>query len=256
MQQTKSFVLALALFAALPFAADAQSGGRNSPPGQKCRAEGGTSNSRACRERYGSRNDRVADRDDRDTDRRRRNTSNGSLCLDRDRDGYCEGRTGSEANTCRDSDRDGICDWRENGASTTTGRCADLDADGICDSRDACIDRNRDGRCDGTSSGSTTGNDGRWWEIMSGRPAGSLPLMVVAQRFANGERPSTVRTWLGTNDVRVRSYDRNRDGRAESVTWLDRSGQVLQVWQGVNADGRADRVSVYQGGKVTRVVQN
>jgi hypothetical protein len=64
-----------------------------------------------------------------------------------------------------------------------------------------------------------------------------------------------VRQWLGTYDVRVRYTDRNRDGRVESATWLSPSGTVMQVWQDVNNDGRADRVRLYERGRLVRTIQ-
>lgn len=255
MKMTLAFALALA--AALPLSADAQGRGKGNGNGKgydysKCRANGGNSNSRMCRDRYGEnqrRNGRWDDRDsDSDSDGRwgdartsdRRRTSNGGICIDRNRDGYCD-----------------------NG--TTSGRtdCTDRDRDGLCDSRDSCVDIDRNGRCDRRSS------DGGWGTIgdvvrggrydgaysTNRRYPGSLPLMQYAPRFANGERVSAVRQWLGSDDVRVRYQDRNRDGRVESATWLSPAGTVLQVWQDVNYDGRADRVRVYDRGRLVRTIQ-
>jgi hypothetical protein len=251
-----TLAFALALAAALPLSAEAQGNGKNkgrgnrdgTPPGQLCRAEGGTSNSRACRERYGDdnrRDDRDSDSDS-DRDRRVRTSSrNGSVCIDRNRDGYCD-----------------------NGTTAGRTNCADRDRDGVCDTRDSCVDRDRDGRCEGSSN-----NDGTWsiGDVIAGRtsddrsPSGryptsgrypnSLPLMSYAARFANGERPSAVRQWLGTYDVRVRYTDRDRDRRIESATWLNPAGTVMQVWQDLNEDGRADRVRVYERGRLVRTIQ-
>ena len=254
-----TLAFALALAAALPLSAEAQGNGKNkgrgkgngTPPGQLCRAEGGTSNSRACRERYGDdnrRDDRDSDSDRRRDGRVRTSSRNGSVCVDRDRNGRCDFGAAGRTN------------------------CADRDRDGVCDTRDACVDRNRDGYCDESSNGS----GGRIGDVIGGRtsdsrypsgryPSGryptsgrypnSLPLMSYAARFANGERPSVVRQWLGTYDARVRYADRDRDGRIESATWLNPAGTVMQVWQDVNEDGRADRVRVYDRGRLVRTIQ-
>jgi hypothetical protein len=265
MTQKMTLVFALALAAALPISAEAQGHGKSHgkrAPGQSCRAEGGTSNSRACRDRYGDQNHkRNGDWDDRDSDSDRRYDRNGrvitsgrtgssSVCVDRNRDGYCDNGATTNSGICVDRNRDGRCDY-----STTTGstNCTDRDRDGICDSRDRCVDRNNDGRCETTS----TSNGG--WDlgdvIRARRYPSSLPLMQYAPRYANGERLSVVRQWLGSDDVRVRYSDRNRDGRIETATWLNPAGGVLQVWQDLNRDGRADRVQLYDRGRVVRTIQ-
>ena len=258
MKQTTTLVFALALAAALPLSAEAQGRGRGhgkskgTPPGQLCRAEGGTSNSRACRDRYGENQRRRGDWDDRDSDsdrrvRTSRRTSTGSICVDRNRDGYCDDRSTSGSGVCVDRNRDGRCDY---GSGSTN--CTDRNRDGRCDSQQACVDRNRDGRCDTSSNGGWDLGD-----VLGGsrRYPSSLPLMQYAPRYANGERLSAVRQWLGSEDVRVRYTDRNRDGRAETATWLNPAGTVLQVWQDRNGDGRADRVRVYDRGQLVRTIQ-
>lgn len=60
--------------------------------------------------------------------------------------------------------------------------------------------------------------------------------------------------WFGRSDVVSRSSAPGRSGGPERITWLDRAGCVVQVWQDDNHDGRADRVTVYENGRVVRVL--
>lgn len=46
-----------------------------------------------------------------------------------------------------------------------------------------------------------------------------------------------------------------RSGGPHRITWLDRSGRVVQVWQDDDRDGRADRVTIYENGRVVRVLR-
>lgn len=121
---------------------------------------------------------------------------------------------------CIDRDRDGWCDWRERRPSE-------------------CADRNRDGRCD----------------YAARRYPSTLPDMVWAVIFGRGRRVAGVHRWLGTYDVRVRYTDRDRDGIPEQVTWLDSRGRLLQRWSDDNRDGRADRVAIFGGGSIVRVIR-
>jgi hypothetical protein len=128
------------------------------------------------------------------------------------------------------------CDWDDD-------RCADRDRDGWCDWRERrpseCADRDRDGRCD----------------YAEARYPSRLPDMVWAVIFDRGGRAHDVRRWLGRRDVRVRYIDVTRDGVPELATWFDRDGRVLQRWVDDNRDGRADRVAIYRGGRIVRVIR-
>jgi hypothetical protein len=100
-----------------------------------------------------------------------------------------------------------------------------------------CVDANRDGRCD---SG-----------MNRGYPS-TLPDMIGAVVFGQGERTDEVARWLGTGRYQVRYTDANRDKRPERVRWLDGAGALLQEWMDTNRDGRADVVNFYQGGRIVQ----
>ena len=102
-----------------------------------------------------------------------------------------------------------------------------------------CVDANRDGRCD---SGTTRGYPS------------TLPDMIGAVVYGQGQRTPDVSRWLGTGRYQVRYTDANRDRRPERVRWLDGAGALLQEWTDTNRDGRADRVSVYSAGKLVQTI--
>ena len=83
----------------------------------------------------------------------------------------------------------------------------------------------------------------------------SLPEMVWGVLAGRGDRPDAVRQWVGTDPLRVSVTDNNGDGRPEAVTWTDTAGRLVQSWVDENRDGRADRVTVYQNGKVLRTIR-
>jgi hypothetical protein len=139
---------------------------------------------------------------------------------------------------CDAKDREkGECDWDDT-------RCVDRNGDGWCDDdgrrrRDDCVDRDRDGRCD-----------------YGAEYPSSLPEMVWGIIFGRGERvDDDVRRWLGTGGVRPKVTDANGNGVPEVVTWTDAQGRVLQRWIDDNRDGRADRVGIYENGRVVRVIR-
>jgi hypothetical protein len=70
-----------------------------------------------------------------------------------------------------------------------------------------------------------------------------------------GQALSEVRQWVRSSDARARVEDANRDQRPEVVSWYDRSGRLVQRWVDDNRDGRADRVAIYQGDRVVRVIR-
>jgi hypothetical protein len=102
-----------------------------------------------------------------------------------------------------------------------------------------CVDTNRDGRCDsGTGRGYPT----------------TLPDMIGAIVFGQGQRTADVSRWLGTGRYQVRYTDLNRDRRPERVRWLDGAGSLLQEWMDTNRDGRADVVNVYSAGRLVQSI--
>ena len=127
----------------------------------------------------------------------------GDLCLDRNRDGFCDDRRRREGGYCVDGDRDGRCDYR---ASPI-------------------------------------------------RSARTLPRMTTVGLLDQRRRSIEQERWLGHASVFGRYTDQNRDGVPERIIWLNRTGRVLQVWADDDRNGRADRVSVYEGGRLVRVVR-
>jgi hypothetical protein len=107
------------------------------------------------------------------------------------------------------------------------------------DDDDYCADANRDGRCD---SGMTRGY-----------PT-TLPDMIGAIVYGQGQRTDDVSRWLGNGRYQVRYTDANRDRRPERVRWLDGAGALLQEWTDSNRDGRADVVNVYSAGRLIQSI--
>jgi hypothetical protein len=239
----KNWTLALALAGAglmseaLAFGAAAQGrGDSNVPPGHMPRAG-------ECRVWY---DDRPPGRQPRSTDcvtaqREARRTGGRVIyAVDTrvsDRLHEAEDDRDRWSRVCDDSRRRARdCDWDDD-------RCIDRDRDGWCDWRErrpaACADRDRDGRCD----------------YAEARYPSRLPHMMWAIRFERGRHERDVYRWLGTREVHVRYIDVNRDGVPEMVSWVDRRGHLIQRWVDDNRDGRADRVAIYRGGRVVRVIR-
>ncbi len=102
-----------------------------------------------------------------------------------------------------------------------------------------CDDFNRDGRCD----------------VRSGRgyPT-TLPEMIGAVVYGQGQRTDEVSRWLGAGRYQVRYTDQNRDRRPERVRWMNSAGVLLQEWRDDDRDGRADVVNVYAAGRLIQTI--
>lgn len=96
--------------------------------------------------------------------------------------------------------------------------------------------------------------DGRDGRVRQQPLPTTLPEMIGAILMERGRRSDDVSRWLGAGTLRSRYVDRDRNGVPERVNWLNDAGEVLQVWIDANADGRADSVEVYEGGKKVRSV--
>ncbi len=103
----------------------------------------------------------------------------------------------------------------------------------------ACLDVNRDRRCD----------------TITGRNyPRTLPEMLGAFAFSQGQRTEEVSRWLGDGRYMVRYTDQNRDRKPERVRWLDGDGSLLQEWIDDNRDGRADIVNIYSAGRILQSI--
>ena len=102
-----------------------------------------------------------------------------------------------------------------------------------------CVDTNRDGRCDSGAE--------------RGYPA-TLPEMIGAIVYGQGQRSDDVTRWLGAGRYQVRYTDQNRDRKPERVRWLNSAGTLLQEWTDTNRDGRADVVSIYNAGRLVQSI--
>ena len=83
----------------------------------------------------------------------------------------------------------------------------------------------------------------------------TLPEMIGAVIFGQGLPVRYVQAWLGRPDVRVAYRDVDRNGYPEVASWYDPRGNLMQQWIDENRDGRADRVAVYQSGRVVRILR-
>jgi hypothetical protein len=83
----------------------------------------------------------------------------------------------------------------------------------------------------------------------------TLPEMIGAVIFGQGLPVRYVERWLGRDVARVTYRDVDRNGYPEAVTWYDQRGNLMQQWMDQDRDGRADRVAVYQAGRVVRVIR-
>ena len=102
-----------------------------------------------------------------------------------------------------------------------------------------CDDLNRDGRCDVTSN--------------RGYPT-TLPEMIGAVVYGQGQRTDEVSRWLGAGRYQVRYTDQNRDRQPERVRWTNSAGVLLQEWMDSNRDGRADIVNIYSAGRLIQSI--
>ena len=192
-------------------------------------------------------------------------------CVDRNFDGRCDDLL-ADTDGCADRNGDGRCDdarydrpvvpeacppgvrcdpyriRRSREQAAGTGGSAggnpylpDDRLDGRNYSAGYCFDRNRDGRCDEPW---TTGN----------RIPQTLPEMASAVGLQRGIASYDVERWVGRNDAQPRVTDRNGDGIPDRVTWLDPSGQIVQIWTDRNGDGIADRVELFRNGLPVQVI--
>ncbi len=190
---------------------------RNVPPNGRV-LEGASR--RGSDDRY-DRNDRY-DRDDDDRNTRRFIDRNGLVCEEK---AVTKNGKRSYDLKCREPDRrDG--DWRDRPV-----RAQDDDR--------YCVDANRDGRCDNGAE--------------RGYPA-TLPEMIGAIVYGQGQRSDDVTRWLGAGRYQVRYTDQNRDRKPETVRWLNSAGTVLQEWTDRNRDGRADVVNIYNAGRLVQSI--
>ncbi len=197
----------------------------------------------------------------------------GDICIDRNHDGRCDDiATGTDG--CLDANRDGRCDdarydlnYIYGGAQPgppippgAQGRSAyggpPVPANGfrmgsaIVPGQQGlgyafCFDRNHDGRCDEP------------WADAAGTPQ-TLPEMDAVTRLRRGESSYDIQRWLRRTDLTPR-ITRARNGGPnapiEKVTWLDMTGEIVQIWTDRDLDGIADRVEIFANGRRIQVIE-
>ncbi len=167
-----------------------------------------------------ARKNKDTDKDtEKDTDKRR--ARGPAVCTDGNGDGVCDDRT-RRVDKCHDKDRDGFCDGDRN------------------DKDDFCLDQDADGRCD-------TG-------VYPARIPRTLPQMISVATIRDGNRTTDVNRWIGGTRVRVRYLDANGNGVPERVTFVNLKGEIVQVWNDTNGDGRADSVQIWRKGSQLREI--
>lgn len=82
-----------------------------------------------------------------------------------------------------------------------------------------------------------------------------LPEMAWGVSVERGRVVVEVRRWVSVSTPRVRVFDYDRNGRPGLVVWYDSRGNEVQRWFDDDRDGRADRVAIYEGGRVVRMVR-
>lgn len=179
---------------------------------------------------------------DKDTDKKGRKAGKDKdKDTDKDTEDDTEKRRARGPAVCTDANGDGVCDDR----TRRVDKCHDKDRDGFCDSDrrdkdDFCLDQDGDGRCD-------TG-------VYPVRTPRTLPQMIPVATIREGNRTADVNRWLGGARVRVRYVDANGNGVPERVTFVNLNGDVVQVWNDTNGDGRADAVQIWRKGKQLREI--
>lgn len=103
-----------------------------------------------------------------------------------------------------------------------------------------CIDQNGRNVCD---------------VAFPGRLPNRLPDMINAILISRGQLTPDGRTWLGSTHMTPRYIRGPGRSYPSKVTWLNRAGQIGQVWFDRNGDGRADMVKLYRRGRLLRTVR-
>jgi hypothetical protein len=203
----------------------------------------------------------------------------GDICIDRNHDGRCDDvAAGSDG--CLDANRDGRCDDARydlnyifggaqpgpllppgaqargsyGGPPAGEGGFRMGSALGLGPTPGAagaglgtvfCFDRNHDGRCDEP------------WSDGSAIPQ-TLPEMEAAVRLRRGEASYDIQRWLRRTDLiprLTRSRTGGVNGPIERVTWMDQTGDVVQVWTDRDLDGIADRVEIFAQGRRVQLIE-
>ncbi len=83
----------------------------------------------------------------------------------------------------------------------------------------------------------------------------TLPDMIWGVLHGRGQRLTEVRQWTGSGKVKSEYIEGRRRGIPEAVTWRDDRGRIVQRWIDDTGDGRANRVIIYENGRVARVIR-
>ena len=82
--------------------------------------------------------------------------------------------------------------------------------------------------------------------------------MEAAVRLRRGEASYDIQRWLRRTDLiprLTRSRTGGVNGPIERVTWMDQTGDVVQVWTDRDLDGIADRVEIFAQGRRVQLIE-
>jgi hypothetical protein len=127
------------------------------------------------------------------------------------------------------------------------GTCLDRDQDGWCDDprfgAPVCRDLDGDGRCDDYAA-----------EASAPYPS-DLPSMRAGTEVQGGRGSREAIRWLGTAEVVARPSGGRAGGTPYRILWFDaNTNALLQAWTDRDADGIADRVEIFRGGRRVKLL--
>jgi hypothetical protein len=127
------------------------------------------------------------------------------------------------------------------------GTCLDRDQDGWCDDprfgAPVCRDLDGDGRCDDYAA-----------DASAPYPS-DLPAMRAGTDVQGGRGSREAIRWLGTAEVVARPSGGRAGGTPYRILWFDaNTNALLQAWTDRDADGIADRVEIYRGGRRVKLL--
>jgi transposase InsO family protein len=82
--------------------------------------------------------------------------------------------------------------------------------------------------------------------------------MDAATRLRRGESSYDIQRWLRRTDLTpriTRARNTGANGPIEKITWLDQSGDIVQIWTDRDLDGIADRVEIFAAGRRVQLIE-